>query len=511
MRARAVIPSPTTGTSLRKKSLEPYKLTLRAVQGLQVPDSLAREIEGSRPDDLGAPQLYHRLSASLFDTEERRFFGRTWEGGELQVRDPLARSTDIEHDADLYFHSPLNGSRCVIVIEHVLVVRRNGGGPTPAQEHGCGWCVLRPFEGRLRDSSEQAGRGSSRDDQPPMDFYQGSPLALLQLPAPFDRSPYLNRGSAALVYSLKTHRALRPAMHLLSPDVFYSTTPPIPGLLPGREPGRDGRLLAAPLSKPDQKSVQTSCRVTASSLRITIPAYVEQELAKAAFTAQQPPPPRGGRAPPAPAKVTTGQRRLLIALHSSYAILADKSAQNAPPPAPPSLDGRQITPPPGSIIAPKSLNLEEVKGDRNAPRDSLVLRPTSNSTAQLDGFVNSTSVAVVFELQVEVTLPPPAGKQYERRTKWVPLMWGCTVPAVQHGSYPRLPQFPIRGRADLKFGSMGKPCPLSFEKVPVVSGTGLKSMPFIPYLEVEVNPSPGTNTTMMEKELDSADADEAAR
>ena len=55
---------------------------------------------------------------------------------------------------------------------------------------------------------------------------------------------------------------------------------------------------------------------------------METDLAKAAYAALQPPPPRGGRAPQPPAKVTTGQRRLLVALHSSYAILADKAAQH---------------------------------------------------------------------------------------------------------------------------------------------------------------------------------------
>ena len=199
-------------------------------------------------------------------------------------------------------------------------------------------------------------------------------MALLQLPAPFDRSPMLQRGRAQLVYSLRTHRALRSAMHLLSPDVFYGTAMPLPGLLPQRD---QGGLLAAPLARPDARALQASCRLTAGQIRVVLPQSMEAEMTKAAYTALQAPPPRGGRTPPVPSRVTTGQRRLLVALHSGHAILADKSAANAPPPAPPSADGRQVTPPPGSLIAPRALALEEMKSgfsrDNQPPPGSLVL------------------------------------------------------------------------------------------------------------------------------------------
>ena len=513
MRARAVIPSPTSGSGLRKKTLEPYKLTLRAAQSVQVPDALGAEVDRD-----SSAQLLHRLSASLFDTDERKFFGRTWESTEVPMSSKGNRATDVEHDVELYFHSPLNGARCVIVVEHVIVLRRDGGA---VQEHPAGWCVLRPFDpsaGRLRDSSEggsSGGRGGRSDDgaQPPMPFFQGSPLALLQLQPPYDRSPYLQRASASLVYILRTHRALRPAMHLLSPDVFYSTTLPIPGLLPSREP-QSGRLLACPLSKPDTKTLQASTRMSATQIRVTIPASMETDLAKAAYAALQPPPPRGGRAPQPPAKVTTGQRRLLVALHSSYAILADKAAQNAPPPPPPSADGRQLTPPPGSLIAPKSVTLEEVKGGGRdtPPAGSIVLRSSASGSAALDGFVNSTAVALVVELQVEVTLPPPPGKQYERRTKFVPIAWGCVLPSAQAGRFPQLPAFPLQLRFDLRFGGMGKPCPLSFERVPSLP-TGAKGAAFVPYAEAELSPVAASSSTLkqMERELENSDADEAKR
>ena len=62
-------------------------------------------------------------------------------------------------------------------------------------------------------------------------------------------------------------------MHLLSPDVFYGTTPPLPGLLPGRDP-QSGAMLPCPLSKPETKHLQQVVRLTASQIRIVLPAAV---------------------------------------------------------------------------------------------------------------------------------------------------------------------------------------------------------------------------------------------
>ena len=62
MRARAVVPAPAAGNENRKKALEPYRLTLRAVQSMQVPESLATEAERARPDDLGSPQVLASLA-----------------------------------------------------------------------------------------------------------------------------------------------------------------------------------------------------------------------------------------------------------------------------------------------------------------------------------------------------------------------------------------------------------------------------------------------------------------
>ena len=77
---------------------------------MAVPERLAREVERASPKDANAPRLFHRLSASMFDTEERRFFGRTYESAELPCPRDAYRPFDMEHDLELYFHS---AQRCV--------------------------------------------------------------------------------------------------------------------------------------------------------------------------------------------------------------------------------------------------------------------------------------------------------------------------------------------------------------------------------------------------------------
>ena len=84
-RATLVLPSPPlTATSSRgqsKKESVPYRLSLHSVQGIRIPERIAREAESL------SARLSHRISLSLFDTEERRFFGRTFQG----LAQPLPR------------------------------------------------------------------------------------------------------------------------------------------------------------------------------------------------------------------------------------------------------------------------------------------------------------------------------------------------------------------------------------------------------------------------------------
>lgn len=64
-----------------------------------------------------APLLLHKLTASFFDSDERVFFGRTFESVEtpLDFDHKLMRSPqlaiNVRHNLDVFTHSPLIGPR----------------------------------------------------------------------------------------------------------------------------------------------------------------------------------------------------------------------------------------------------------------------------------------------------------------------------------------------------------------------------------------------------------------
>ena len=269
----------------------------------------------------------------------------------------------MDHNQEFYFHSSLTGSRCLAVVEHSVVVENQGG--SLLSEHAIGWTYLKVFDRGalpLRDSADSGSvRDSGRDVQH-MEIYHGSPIALLQpeLTMPLERSAYLQRSKADLNYTLKSHKAMRSVMHLLPADVFMTCNTPWPGLLPARESSRSAQLLMCPLAKPDARYLQTSCKLSTMAIKVTMPASLESETARAAYASMLTSLHGGAKAASIPSKVTTGTRRLLLGLHNSHILCADKSALNSREPLPVSSpDGRIVGPPPGSIVAPKVLHLEE--------------------------------------------------------------------------------------------------------------------------------------------------------
>jgi len=505
MRSNVIVPSPgppgydpKSGRPPPKRDTVPYRLTLRGVSSLRVPERVSREA-----DNAGA-RISHRISASLFDTTDRRFFGRTWEGSSVPLRE--SRSViDVDHDIELYFHSAQTGGRCVLVLEQTLIVEKS-----PPSEHAVGWAILEVFDrtssglGALKDVAD-SGRDSGRETSR-VEFYSGTPLALLQpeLSPPYRRNRFLKPSQAQLSYALRGHRQMRPLLHALPVDVFTTAEEAWPGLLPSREPGRDGRLILSPFAKPETRSLQTACRLTAASVRLALGTALESETAKAAYAAMLPPPRGGAKPTPVPSSgLTTGQRRLLVGLHSSHALLAPKSvldSREGPPVS--SADGRTPGAPPGSLVAPKVISLEtdsSARAPAGAPAGTVMLRAQASSSAVLEGFVLHASVALVFELQTEVTTPNRGPR------RWISVAWGCAVLTPEP---TRPPNFPQRLRVQMAFGCNGKPCPLSLEKLPD-GGSALKTaLPAAaPTLELEV--SVPKEIDSMRKELDSQEADDA--
>ena len=113
----------------------------------------------------------------------------------------------------------------------------------------------------------------------------------------------------------------------------------------------------------------------------------------------------------------------------------------------------------------------------------------------LDGFVLSTDVAVVVELQLEVSFPPNE-RERSTRTKWVTALWGCVVPLydgeqLQQG----------RLSLELRHAAPTTPSPLSREApvggVAVLQSGGLKS-------ELELKASATWKETLQAEKLASS-------
>ena len=111
------------------KESRPFSLSLLKLSNVALPQAVRAAIDsGARP------RVSHRLLVSLYDTQERRFFGRTWEGAEVGLdapRDGMA----IAHEADVFFHSSLIGRRCVIIVESAFVVAAGSASAVPTRSH----------------------------------------------------------------------------------------------------------------------------------------------------------------------------------------------------------------------------------------------------------------------------------------------------------------------------------------------------------------------------------------
>ena len=139
------------------------------------------------------------------------------------------------------------------------------------------------------------------------------------------------------------------------------------------------------------------------------------------------------------------------------------------------------------------------------PTGCMLFRVASNAVATLEGYVISPSIALVAELQVEVTAPPPPGRSYERRNKFVTIAWGCSVLSADG-----VASFPSQIRLQLSFGSSGYPCPLSYEKLPSAGSVLSRALPNAPWIDAELNLQAGASINTMKREIDTQEYDDAS-
>jgi hypothetical protein len=378
------------------KESRPFSLSLLKLSNVALPQAVRAAIDsGARP------RVSHRLLVSLYDTQERRFFGRTWEGAEVGLdapRDGMA----IAHEADVFFHSSLIGRRCVIIVESAFVVAAGSASAVPTRsEYSGGWAVVHPF-----DTASQTLLDFSREDRGDeassarAALHRGSPLAVLHL-APHEYASSLTQpASGQLAYALRTHTGLLPARHLLREHGFFSPDRPVGGLLP--EQGA-----AAALYHP-ASGMQATLEFFLGDAYLEVPATLEEATRRLLGGAEASAPPGAGpagrRAAAAAASVRILSRRLVA---GTQALCGPRAGPGASEP----LALQPLTEP--SIARPPA-----------AP-GTACYRSATGAPARLGGVTPSPLHAIVLELQLEVE-----GGEVGAARRFVTLAWGCLVPLV---------------------------------------------------------------------------------
>ncbi|XP_044134304.1 nephrocystin-4 isoform X2 [Bufo gargarizans] len=172
-------------------------------------------------------EAQYQLRLSFFDITYHHFFGRTWKSFIKPMKTVTGQTSKVFFNEIVYFHTSLNDSGIVVVVEVISITRRRDG---MKQESSCGFGLMRLFTSQ---AEEEPGNQQRR-----LTLYHGSPRALLH-PA-FKDLAELNRHmmlieKSHVQYSVRTHSALKEVSHLLPPNILVSGSERIPGLIQGRD------------------------------------------------------------------------------------------------------------------------------------------------------------------------------------------------------------------------------------------------------------------------------------
>ncbi|XP_027699839.1 nephrocystin-4 isoform X2 [Vombatus ursinus] len=227
-----VRPHPQRRRQLFKESTA-FQCVLKWLDGLQIKQRVLEALSAVE---------YH-LRISLFDVTYRHFFGRTWKSAARPAKCVVGEQPRIVFNEPVYFHTSLNHSNVVVVVEVVAEGKRRDGS---LQMVACGFGILRLF------SAKPEGPDSPTQDRR-LRLYHGTPRALLHphLEDPIEQSKYMTLiENCHILYTLKFHPVLEAAFHLLPENFLVSGLQKIPGLLPAHGDTNDA------LRKPRlQKSV----------------------------------------------------------------------------------------------------------------------------------------------------------------------------------------------------------------------------------------------------------------
>ncbi|ESO88791.1 hypothetical protein LOTGIDRAFT_125375, partial [Lottia gigantea] len=175
-------------------------------------------------------QAEYQISVSLFDLKFKCFFGKQWIGPVV----PCGQSKKINYKQNIYFHTAYKNSNILGVIEIIVHTTDEFG---KVRRLSCGWGVIRFF--KHNEDIPDSSRGLPLTLQTSAIYY-GSPRALFFLEDPLEENELMRPiQDCQAHYTVCTHKALLNVLHLIPENVIVGSQDVVPGLVDGRDAGKD--------------------------------------------------------------------------------------------------------------------------------------------------------------------------------------------------------------------------------------------------------------------------------
>ena len=180
----------------------------------------------------------------------------------------------------LFFHTPVDDARCVLVVQAVIQTVRPG---LEVDEHALGWAIVPAFG---PEAKAAAAAPDARETFFERSLYAGSAAALLLLdgvhPYPETSTRALSRlGGSTLAYAMHSHMPLLAhggCAHLMAANALHTPALPLPGLLAPTRPSTP-----ATVASYDAPRLASTFALAARVQHVALPAgAVEAAVATAA-------------------------------------------------------------------------------------------------------------------------------------------------------------------------------------------------------------------------------------
>uniref|UniRef100_A0A914C7R6 Uncharacterized protein n=1 Tax=Acrobeloides nanus TaxID=290746 RepID=A0A914C7R6_9BILA len=156
----------------------------------------------------------YRLHVHLYDTKYKQFFGRKFRGALRSVR-----SSRIEFQTEVFFHSTIRDERIILVVE--ISRKENNDELIEA------WTVVPVFR-NSQPITDYASNSTVPIQLKKYQLYNGSSKILYYVNA-LDTAPNLTKANGVIECTLQTHQRMTPALDFI-PEFVLISNEHIPGL-----------------------------------------------------------------------------------------------------------------------------------------------------------------------------------------------------------------------------------------------------------------------------------------